>query len=159
MARKRESLSYYLLWCTQASQYCPWCHCVLIRSCNMPRCYCITCVLYTLGEKATIQQLTTMLSTSENVLFPGHNHRYWWPFTSCWFLADNHSVRSSAPVVNRWLWPANRTFLEVDSMVVSWWIVAFLSCDSSRILVITLSPQNNVEVFLIGANNHTISGS
>ena len=26
----------------------------------------------------------------------------------------------------RWLWPRNRTFLEVASMVVSWWILAFL---------------------------------
>ena len=28
----------------------------------------------TLGKKATIHQLTTMLATSKNVLFPGHNH-------------------------------------------------------------------------------------
>ena len=28
----------------------------------------------TLGKKATIHQLTTMLSTSKNVLCPGHNH-------------------------------------------------------------------------------------
>ena len=27
-----------------------------------------------LGKKATIHQLTTMISTSKNVLFPGHNH-------------------------------------------------------------------------------------
>ena len=27
-----------------------------------------------LGKQATIHQLTTMLSTSEKVLFPGHNH-------------------------------------------------------------------------------------
>ena len=27
-----------------------------------------------LGKKATIHQLTTMLATSKNVLFPGHNH-------------------------------------------------------------------------------------
>ena len=27
-----------------------------------------------LRKKATVQQITTMLSTSENVLFPGHNH-------------------------------------------------------------------------------------
>ena len=26
------------------------------------------------AQKATIQQLTTMLSTSESVIFPGHNH-------------------------------------------------------------------------------------
>ena len=27
-----------------------------------------------LSKKATIHQVTTMLATSENVLFPGHNH-------------------------------------------------------------------------------------
>ena len=27
-----------------------------------------------LGKKATIHEVTTMLSTSKNVLFPGHNH-------------------------------------------------------------------------------------
>ena len=27
-----------------------------------------------LSKKATIHQVTTMLSTSKNVLFPGHNH-------------------------------------------------------------------------------------
>ena len=36
------------------------------------------------------------------------------------------SVRSSTPVVSRWLWPGNRSFLEVASMVVTWWIAAFL---------------------------------
>ena len=29
---------------------------------------------YTLPKKATIHQVTTMLSTSKNVLFPGHDH-------------------------------------------------------------------------------------
>ena len=29
---------------------------------------------YSLGKQATIHQVTTMLATSENVLFPGHNH-------------------------------------------------------------------------------------
>ena len=32
---------------------------------------------------------------------------------------------SSLPVVSRWLWPGNR-FLEMASMVVTWWIVDFL---------------------------------
>ena len=31
-------------------------------------------VMETLGKKATIHQLTTMLSTSKYVLFLGHNH-------------------------------------------------------------------------------------
>ena len=42
-----------------------------------------------------------------------------------WFLGDNQSARSCAPVASKWLWPGNRTFLEVASMVVTWWIVAF----------------------------------
>ena len=29
-------------------------------------------------------------------------------------------------VASRWLWPWNRTFSEVASMVVTWWIVAFM---------------------------------
>ena len=29
---------------------------------------------YTLGKKAAIHQVTTTLSTSKNILFPGHNH-------------------------------------------------------------------------------------
>ena len=36
-------------------------------------------------NKATIHQVTTVLATSKNVLFPGHNtpanHWYWWPDT------------------------------------------------------------------------------
>ena len=40
----------------------------------------------TLGKKATIQQVATMLATSKNVLYPGFhnhhaNHRYRWPDT------------------------------------------------------------------------------
>ena len=84
----------------------------------------------TLHKKATIQQVTTMLATSNNVLFPSYNHllnttdQYWWPFTR-WHLGNNQSVVSSVPVVSRWLWPENRTFLEVASTVLIWWIVAF----------------------------------
>ena len=31
-------------------------------------------ILGHMGKQTTIHQLTTMLSTSENVLFPSHNH-------------------------------------------------------------------------------------
>ena len=51
---------------------------------------------------------------------------YCWPFT-CWCLGDKQSVWSSVLVVSRWLWPGNRTFLEVASMVVTWWIGAFFA--------------------------------
>ena len=36
------------------------------------------------------------------------------------------SERSSIPVVSRWLCPGTKTFVEVASMVVTWWIVACL---------------------------------
>ena len=49
-----------------------------------------------------------------------------------WSLGDNQSIRSSAPVVSRCLWPGNKTFLEVASMVVTWWIVV-CSCSGSTI--------------------------
>ena len=49
----------------------------------------------------------------------------YWDQVSCWRSGDNQSVGSSALVVSRWLWPGNRTFLEVASMVVTWWIVTF----------------------------------
>ena len=68
---------------------------------------------------------------SRNVLFPGHNHLLTTSADDliirlspeCWLI----SVRSLAPVVSRWLWPGNKTFLEVTSMVVTWWIVAFFA--------------------------------
>ena len=31
-------------------------------------------------------------------------------------------------VISRWLWPGNRTFLEVASMLITWWTVTFLWC-------------------------------
>ena len=46
---------------------------------------------YPLGKTATIHQLITMLSTSKNVLNPGHNH----------LLTTDASERSSALVVGR----------------------------------------------------------
>ena len=59
-----------------------------------------------LHKKATIHQLSTMLATCKNVLFPGHNHLL---ITGAdvpllnWCSGNNQSVRSSAPVVSRWL--------------------------------------------------------
>ena len=80
--------------------------------------------------KPTIHQVTTMLATSKSVLFAGHNHRYWWPFTG-WCSGDYQRVESSVLVVGRWLWSGNRTFLELASVVVIWWIMAFFAqcCD------------------------------
>ena len=82
--------------------------------------------LPSLGKKATIHQQTTMLSTSKSVVFPGHNHLLITnaddpslliiTLAGAWAI-DNQTEGSSAPVVSRWLWPGNRTFLEVASMV------------------------------------------
>ena len=44
----------------------------------------------------------------------------------CWHSGNNQSVGSSALVGSRWLWPGNSTFLEVASMMVTWYVVAFL---------------------------------
>ena len=85
------------------------------------------------AKKASVHQVTTMLATSKNVLFPGHNHLLKPPVLMTWHFdycpstseGDNQSVRSSVPVVTRWLGPGNRTFLEVASMVVTWCILVF----------------------------------
>ena len=80
------------------------------------------------AKKATIHQLTKMLATSKNVLFPAHDHL----LTTG---ANDPSLAGARMVIKvlghpywwlAWqLWPGNRTFLEVASMVVTWWIVAF----------------------------------
>ena len=46
---------------------------------------------------------------------------------------DNQTIKTSAPVVSSWLLPGNRIFLEVASMVITWWIVAFMCSDSSMV--------------------------
>ena len=63
---------------------------------------------------------------------PGNHHAshfYWWPDTLVlmpWHLDYRPSASEViSPVFSRWLWPGNGTFLEVASMVVTWWIVAF----------------------------------
>ena len=121
---------------------CPWgCHCALSHTVSSCLDY-TQCELWhevsreeTLGTKAIIHQVTTMLATSKNVLFPGHNHL----LTSgavdvtLWLSPEHQRVGSLVPVVSRWVWPGNRTFLEVAiaSMVVTWWIVVFFAQWSS----------------------------
>ena len=97
---------------------------------------------YALHKKDTILQVTTMLATSKKSLFPGHNH---WP------LGDNQSVRSLVLVVIRWLWPGSRILLEMASMVVSWWIVAFLCSDvCSKVRFSVYFIHNSLLDFLPG---------
>ena len=49
-----------------------------------------------------------------------------------WHSGDDQSVGSSVRVVSRWLWPGNRTFSELDSMVVTWPIVVFVRSDDAK---------------------------
>ena len=80
-------------------------------------------------KKATIHQLTTMLFTSKNVLFPGNNHL----LTAG---ADDLSLAGAWAIIevmghqHQWLASGYDLeighFLEVDSMVVSRWTVALL---------------------------------
>ena len=81
----------------------------------------------------------------------------------CWPLGDNCSIGSSAPVGSRWLWPVNRTLLDVDSMVVSWWIVAFLRCVTSLVIanskpfpafVVIKIPQMFVDASRMESSSH-----
>ena len=55
----------------------------------------------TLPQKATIRQVTNMLATSKNVLFPGHNHLLATSADDLTTEGDNQSKGSSAPVVSR----------------------------------------------------------
>ena len=76
----------------------------------------------TLHNNPINQQITSMLATSKNVLFAGHNHLLmtlhlnYCPTAS---EGDYQSEWSLALVVIRWLLPGIRIFLEVVSMAVS----------------------------------------
>ena len=102
----------------------------------IPVCYKLINVIT--EQKATIHQVTTMLATSKNVLFPGHNHLLIntgtvWPDTLIITLAGTWAMIKVSSHQYRWLaggynLEVGHTFLEVAGVVVTWWIVAFLSC-------------------------------
>ena len=65
----------------------------------------------TLHEKATIHQVTIMLTTSKHILFPGHNH----PLKTG---RDDHSLRAPVRVIikvkgHQYLWLAGGYDLEI----------------------------------------------
>ena len=66
------------------------------------------------GKKATIHQQTTMLSTSKNFLYPGHNH-----------LLTTGADDPNTLIITQAL---PRVIIKAK---VSWWIVAFLCCVGS----------------------------
>ena len=76
-----------------------------------------------------------MLSTVKNALFLGHSH----PLTTYTANTSLSGARAivkvsglSVSVVSRWLRQRTRIFLEVASMVVTWWIVAFCAVPNSK---------------------------
>ena len=64
------------------------------------------------GQKYTIHQLTTMLATSKTALFLGHNHR-----ANHWHSVIIKESRYRYWRLAWWLWPGNRTFLEVAILI------------------------------------------
>ena len=80
-----------------------------------------------------------MISTSKNVLFPGHDHLL---TTS----ADDPSLLLSPE--------HKKTFLEVANMVFTWWIVAFLcsgpTCKLYLYLMENVAAKQNMEAVTSG---------
>ena len=83
------------------------------------------------AQKATIHQVTTMLATSKNVLFPGHNHQCWWPFTLIITLAGSQaSMVDSGFLPSDWLFTKEFIFRQSCSLTVSI-TIAFVVCNKS----------------------------
>ena len=75
----------------------------------------------TLYKKATIHQVTTMLATSKNVLFPGHNHL---PTTgtddpTLWLSPERQRVKG-----HQYRWLADGYDLEIGHFQkwLAWWL-------------------------------------
>ena len=71
---------------------------------------------------------------------------------SNWCSGDNQNVGSSTPVVSRWLWPRNRTFLEVASLVVTWLILAFWRCVWALLIE---WPQSDQYMWVVGLSSNS----
>ena len=95
-------------------------------------------IKYDLGQKCHAPQIRP--TRGSNSWPPDHDSTFHvtempalttWPSVTSVCLSasegDNQSVWSSSLEVNRWLPPGNRTFLEVASMVIPWWIVGFFA--------------------------------
>ena len=100
-------------------------------------CDCVVCFaalqwvcIHTSHYAKKPHKATTMLSTSKNVLVSGHNHLLTTDTDdpTLWLSPEPQPVKVRQ---YRWLWPRNITLLEVASMVVTWWTVAFLCSVSS----------------------------
>ena len=65
----------------------------------------LVCIGVSHCKKAAIHKVTTMLATSKNVLFPGHNHLLTTGTDDLTLIITRASASegSSIPVVSRWL--------------------------------------------------------
>ena len=99
------------------------------------------CVWLIIFRATALCKKATMLVTSKNVLFPGHNHsaNHWYGCPST-LLSARVPARVIFKVLGHryrwlveWLWPENMIFSEVASMVVTWWMMAFLHCGICRL--------------------------
>ena len=88
--------------------------------------------MLTLDKKITVHQLATMLSTSKNVLFPDHNHLLTTGDEDPTLIFIRGPAKEIFKVKGHQQWwlgggydLERGQFLEVDSMVLSWRIVAF----------------------------------
>ena len=81
-------------------------------------------------QKATIHQVTTMLATSKNVIFPGPNHQCWWNFTLIITLTGTRPIIKVLGHQHWWL--AGGYNLEIGHFKrwlawwFTWWIDVFL---------------------------------
>ena len=77
-------------------------HIAYLFDINIGKYYCSVTAHYTAQKKPTIHEVTTMLATSKNVLFPGHNHL----LTTC---TNNSSLAGAQAIIKvsshqyRWL--------------------------------------------------------
>ena len=55
------------------------------------------------AKKATIHQVTAMLATSKNILFPGHNHLLTTGADNLLFLAGTHAIINMSGHQHGWL--------------------------------------------------------
>ena len=69
--------------------------------------------------------LTTILTTSKNVLFPGHNHLATMATDTEYSSLAGARVIIKVPVINMVVIIWKEDILEVASMVDTWWIMFF----------------------------------
>ena len=96
----------------------------------LSRSMCSTECTSSLHKKSTFHQVNTMLATCKNVLFPGHNYLLTTGADDPTLMSARAPARVIIKVLghqHQWLAAGSDLeighFLEVASIVVTWWIV------------------------------------